>query len=115
MSDWDTFKTSFAQQCVNAETAMSEIKHTPGEAEAFDQWIEEYRKGKPYWSTARIEICRDTWMERAKRDTAPELIEALKEAIETIKFLSTRDNSWGEQIVCEDLQAIIAKATGSQS
>jgi hypothetical protein len=26
MSDWDTFKTSFAQQCVNAETAMSEIK-----------------------------------------------------------------------------------------
>jgi hypothetical protein len=46
---------------------------------------------------------------------APELLEALKEAIETIKFLSTRDNSWGEQIVCEDLQAIVAKATGSKS
>jgi hypothetical protein len=46
---------------------------------------------------------------------APEMLEALKEAIETIKFLSTRDNSWGEQIVCEDLQAIVAKATGSQS
>jgi hypothetical protein len=26
MSAWDTFKTSFAQQCINAETAMSEIK-----------------------------------------------------------------------------------------
>jgi hypothetical protein len=49
------------------------------------------------------------------RAAAPELLEALKEAIETIKFLSTRDNSWGEQIVCEDLQAIVAKATGSQA
>jgi hypothetical protein len=68
---------------------MSEIKHTPTEAEAFGQWVEEYRKGKPYWSTARIEICRDAWMERAKRDAAPDLLEALQTMVKRIEYYST--------------------------
>ena len=42
MSDWDTFKTSFAQQCINAETAMSEIKHTQLEKHL----IEALREGR---------------------------------------------------------------------
>lgn len=61
---------------------MEDVKYTPEEA-AFYQWAEEYRKGKPYWSTARVQICRDAWMERAKRDATPDLYAALQEIIDT--------------------------------
>jgi hypothetical protein len=41
-----------------------------GRGPTFDEWLEEYRKGKPYWSQARTEICRDTW--NASRAAAPQ-------------------------------------------
>jgi hypothetical protein len=99
---------------------MSEIKHTPG------PWVfdEDECSAIPalhlYCADSKNPFHGSRSEEELKANArliaaAPELLEALKEAIETIKFLSTRDNSWGEQIVCEDLQAIVAKATGSQS
>lgn len=43
---------------------------TSGErkGETFEEWVERYRRGKPYWSTSRMEICRDAW--QASRATA---------------------------------------------
>lgn len=107
---------------------MSEIKHTPGPWFAVDNgnfW--EVRTEDSRFGGEQIgDSCASNHIDEgdgyetglAKANAlvmaaSAELLEALKEAIETIKFLSTRDNSWGEQIVCEDLQAIVAKATGA--
>jgi hypothetical protein len=107
---------------------MSEIKHTPGiwsvgpkgGCVVSDQPIPGIKEGTGHADTEYYGghlIAESIWRKEDARliAAAPELLDALKEAIETIKFLSTRDNSWGEQIVCEDLQAIVAKATRSQS
>lgn len=41
------------------------------EREAFEAWVAEYRKGKPYWSKAREEILWDGW-QASRRATLEE-------------------------------------------
>jgi len=107
---------------------MSEIKHTPGPwgiSSESPKIVKQYDflgetnvivgSSSGYTGSAFFPTDDEAVHNARLIAAAPEMLEALKEAIETIKFLSTRDNSWGEQIVCEDLQAIVAKATGGQS
>lgn len=66
----------------NATISASAPVVAEGEALTFEQWEAQYMRGKPYWSTARVEICRDAW--NAAINTAqakqPDL-EALREKI----------------------------------
>lgn len=92
---------------------MSDTKHTPAEIEAFDQWVEEYLKGKPYWSTARIEICRDAWMERAKRDAEPVRELSDEELGDILREFWGYQGVPSERHIREAMRAAIAKATGA--
>lgn len=57
-TSWETWKAAIAATQVVADQPRDE------RAEC-DKFISGYRVGKPYWSSAREEIMRDTWMARA--------------------------------------------------
>jgi hypothetical protein len=122
MSDWDTFKTSFAQQCINAETAMSEIKHTPGPWGVSSQSPRIIKKyddlgetnvilgsASAYPQSGFFESDESAIANARLMAAAPELLELLLELVD-IEGPQPGNAAWGEKV-----HAAIAKATGSQS
>lgn len=63
--------TYIDQHVANQVNAAANKAAEEGEDQMFDKWVMSYSKGKPYWSTARIEICHDAWKAgRASRQVA---------------------------------------------